>query len=228
MRRVKVKICGITRMEDLEAACKAGADMVGFVVDVPSSHRSLSLEKAESLFRLMPENVKSVLVTVPKTLKWLVKVCKRLKPDIIQLHGEKIKGYLAVKRMIPDIFLVGAVQVRKDSEPLESALEIAEFFDGVLVDSYKMGAYGGTGIIHDWSVSRKLRDAVYPKPLILAGGLNHQNVKKAIKTVAPYAVDVSSGVEAAPGVKDLRLIEAFIKAVHETVLEDDDYEGLDW
>jgi len=228
MRRVKVKICGITRVEDLEAACKAGADMVGFVVDVPSSPRSLSLEKAESLFRLVPQNVKSVLVTVPKTPSQLVRVYERIKPDIIQLHGENVKCYLTVKRVIPDVFLVGAVQVKKGSEPLKSALEIAEFFDGVLVDSYKMGAYGGTGTIHDLSVSRKLRDAVYPKPLILAGGLNHQNVKKAIKTVAPYAVDVSSGVEAAPGVKDLRLIEAFIKAVHETVLEDDDYEGLDW
>jgi len=228
MRRVKVKICGITSVEDLEAACRAGADMVGFVVDVPSSPRSLSLEKAENLFRLVPENMKSVLVTVPKTQSQLVKVCKRLKPDIIQLHGENIKGYLAMKRMIPDAFLVGTVQVRKESEPLESALEIAEFFDGVLVDLYKMGAYGGTGVIHDWAVSRKLRDAVYPKPLILAGGLNHQNVKEAIKKVAPYAVDVSSGVEAAPSVKDHQLMEAFIKAAHETVLEDDDYEGLGW
>jgi len=228
MRRVKVKICGITRVEDLEAACKAGADMVGFVVDVPSSPRSLSLKKAESLFRLVPENVKSVLVTVPKTLSQLVKACKRLKPDIIQLHGEDIKGYLAVKRAIPEALLVGTVQVKKDSKPLESALEIAEFFDGVLVDSYKMGAYGGTGIIHDWSVSRKLRNAVYPKLFILAGGLNHQNVKEAIKTVTPYAVDVSSGVEAAPCVKDHQLMEAFIKAARETILEDDDYEGLGW
>jgi phosphoribosylanthranilate isomerase len=228
MRRVRVKICGITRVEDLEAACKAGADMVGFVVDVPSSPRSLSIEKAESLLRLVPEKVKSVLVTVSKTPSQLVKVYERLKPDIIQLHGENDKGYLTVKRMIPNVFLIGAAQVKKGGEPLESALEIAEFFDGVLVDSYKMGAYGGTGVIHDWSVSRKLRDAVYPKPLILAGGLNHQNVKEAIKTVAPYAVDVSSGVEAAPGVKDHQLMEIFIKAARETVLEDDDYEGLGW
>jgi phosphoribosylanthranilate isomerase len=228
MRRVKVKICGITRAEDLEVACKAGADMVGFVVDVPSSPRSLGVEKAENLFRLVPQNAKSVLVTVPKTPSQLVKVCKRLKPDIIQLHGGNVKDYIAVKRVIPEVLIVGAVHVGNDSEPLESALEIAEFFDGVLVDSYKMGAYGGTGINHDWSVSRKLRDAVYPKPLILAGGLNHQNVREAIKTVAPYAVDVSSGVEASPGVKDHRLMEAFIKAVHEAVLDNDDYEGLGW
>jgi len=96
MRRVKVKICGITRVEDLEAACRAGADMVGFVVDVPSSPRSLSLEKAESLFGLVPEKVKSVLVTVPKTPSQLVKICKRLKPDIIQIHGENVNGYLTV------------------------------------------------------------------------------------------------------------------------------------
>jgi phosphoribosylanthranilate isomerase len=228
MRRVKVKICGITRVEDLEAACKAGADMVGFIVDVPSSPRSLSMEKAESLFRLVPQNVKSVLVTVPKTPSQLVKICKRLKPDIVQLHGENVKAYLTVKKVIPDVFLVGTFRVKEDDEPLKSALEMAEFLDGVLVDSYKMGAYGGTGTIHDWSVSRKLRDAVYPKPRILAGGLNHQNVKEAIKTVAPYAVDASSGVEAAPGVKDHRLMEAFIKAAREMVLEGNDYEGLGW
>ena len=113
MRRVKVKICGITRVEDLEAACKVGADMVGFVVDVPSSPRSLSLEKAESLLSLLPEKVKSVLVTVYKTPSQLVRLYERLKPDIIQLHGEKVKGYLTLKRMIPDVFLVGAVQVKK-------------------------------------------------------------------------------------------------------------------
>ena len=223
-----MKICGITRVEDLEAACRAGADMVGFVVDVPSSPRSLSLEKAEGLFRLVPKNVKSVLVTVPKTPSQLVKACKHLKPDIIQVHGENIKDCLALKKIIPYAHLIGAVQVKKDSKPLKNILEIAEFLDGVLVDSYKMGAYGGTGVIHNWSVSRKLRDAVYPKPLILAGGLNRQNVEEAIKTVAPYAVDVSSGVEVAPGVKDHQLMKAFIKAAHETVLEDHNYESLGW
>jgi len=170
-------------------------------------------------------NVKSVLVTVPKTLNWIVKAYKRLKPDIIQLHGENIKGYLALKKMIPNAFLVGAVQVREGNEFLEKALEIAEFFDGVLVDSYKIGVYGGTGVIHNWSVSRRLRDAIYPKPLILAGGLNCQNIKEAIKTVAPYAVDVSSGIEIAPGVKDHQRMEAFIKAAHEAILEDNDYES---
>ena len=218
-----MKICGITRVEDLEGACRAGADMVGFVIDVPSSPRSLSPKKAESLFRLVPKSVKSVLVTVPRTPSRLIEICKNLKPDIIQLHGGNIKGYLALKKMIPYAHLIGTVQVKKDSGPLKNVLEIAEFLDGVLADSYKMGACGGTGVTHNWSVSRKLRDAVYPKPLILAGGLNHRNVKEAIKKVAPYAVDVSSGVEAAPGVKDHRLIEAFIKAAHETVLEEDDY-----
>lgn len=228
MRRVKVKICGITCVEDLEAAYKAGADLVGFVVDVPSSPRNLSLENAERLFRRVPENVKSVLVTVPKTSNQLVKAYKRLKPDIIQLHGENVKSYLTLKRLIPDAIIVGAVQMKRQGELFEDALKIAEFFDGVLVDSYKMGAYGGTGVAHDWVFSRKLRDAVYPKPFILAGGLNHQNVKEAVKTVAPYVVDVSSGVEAAPGVKDHQRMETFIKSAHETVLLDNDYEGLGW
>lgn len=202
--------------------------MVGFVVNVPSSPRNLSIEEAEKLFRFVPENVKRVLVTVPKTLSRLIEAYRRLKPDIIQLHGENLKDYSALKKVISDTLIVGAVQVKRGDDTLENALEIAELFDGVLVDSYKMGVYGGTGVAHNWSVSRKLRNAIYPKPLILAGGLNPQNVREAIKAVAPYAVDVSSGVESAPGIKDHRCVETFIKMVRETVLEDDYYGGLGW
>jgi phosphoribosylanthranilate isomerase len=179
------------------------------------------------LFRRVPKGVRSVLVTVPRSSSWLVEAYERLRPDVVQLHGEGLEGYSALKRLMPSTPLVAAVQVGRGGA-LEEALRLAELFDGVLADSYRAGSYGGTGATHDWSLSRKLRDAVYPQPLMLAGGLNPRNVKEAVRRVAPYAVDASSGVEVAPGVKDRRLVEAFVKAAREVVLEDDDYGGLGW
>lgn len=209
MSEVKVKICGITRKEDLKAACLLGADMVGFVVDVPYSPRNLNLEKAKQLIRLVPANVKSVLVTVPTSLNQLVKAYTRLKPDIVQLHGDNIKDYSLLRRVLPEAFFVRALSV--DSNVIAKALEASSFFDAIHADTSHADKHGGTGMTHDWSLSRKLRDSIHPKPLILAGGLNPWNVREAIKAVKSYAVDVSTGVESRPGIKDHLLMEAFIR-----------------
>lgn len=213
MSEVKVKICGITREEDLKAACRLGADMVGFVVGVPYSPRNLSLERAEQLIRLVPANVKSVLVTVPQSLSQLAETYMRLKPDMVQIHGNNLGDYDLLRRTFPKAFLVRALMV--DSNVMAKALKALPFFDALHADTYHAGRHGGTGIVHDWSLSRRLRDTIYPKPLILAGGLNPWNVKEAIKTVRPYAVDVSTGVESEPGVKNHSLMEAFIKNAKE-------------
>lgn len=208
---VKVKICGITREEDLKAACRLGADMVGFVIDVPYSPRNLSLERAEQLIRLVPAHVKSVLVTVPKSLKQLVKAYRRLKPDIMQLHGDNIGDYSLLRKTFPETFLVRALAVNPNVTA--EALRAIPFFDAIHADTYHAGRHGGTGMAHDWGLSRRLRDAIYPKPLILAGGLNPWNVKEALKIVKPYAVDVSTGVELKPGIKDHTLMEMFMRNV---------------
>jgi phosphoribosylanthranilate isomerase len=219
MRTVKVKICGITREEDLEAACKVGADFIGFVVGAPFSPRNLKLYEAERLFKLVPKNVKSVLVTVPKSLEEVLEAYLLLKPNVIQLHGEGLTKLGVVRERLPSVTLVRALPASEGV--VDRVIREARFADGILVDTFAEGRLGGTGVVHDWKISRRIRDAIYPKPLILAGGLNPSNVSEAVECVKPYAVDVSSGVELKPGVKDLSKMEAFVKRAKSIILDDD-------
>lgn len=221
-----MKICGITRRWDLEAACRLGADMVGFIVGIPSSPRNITLEKAELLFRLVPENVKSVLVMAPDSSSKVLEAYERLKPRLIQLHGNSVLDFSSLREELPETIFVRALPIT-GAEAVERAKHTAALFDGILVDSYAAGKHGGTGVAHDWLISRRVRDAIYPKPLILAGGLNPENVKEAVEAVKPYAVDVSTGVESSLGIKDPEKVEAFIRKAREVELEDDDYGHLD-
>jgi phosphoribosylanthranilate isomerase len=209
MRTVRVKICGITRKEDLDAAAAAGADAVGFVVGVASSPRNLALEKAEKLIRQVPPFVKSVLVTVPKSIDEFEKY-EKLNPDVIQIHGENLHAAASVRLKIPNISLIGAVNANL-ANALDVVSRTAKIVDAVLLDSFADGRYGGTGIVHDWELSKRVKQVIHPKPLILAGGLNPENVAEAVRAVEPYAVDVSSGVERQPGIKDHKKIIEFIK-----------------
>lgn len=211
MRRVRVKICGITRLEDIYASVRAGADALGFVVDVPSSLRNLTLEEAKHLMRATPIFIGKIAVTVFRSIEQINEICRELRPDAIQIHGNLVPaGYIhEISKWAP---VIGAVSVPLE-KPLEEIQSHINLFDAVLVDSRSPGTYGGTGIIHDWSASRKIRDAIYPKPLILAGGLKPENVVEAILRVKPFAVDVSSGVEVSPGVKDEHRILSFIEEV---------------
>jgi phosphoribosylanthranilate isomerase len=217
MSAVKVKICGITSEEDLKMVCNMGADAVGFVVRVPSSPRNLTLERAEKLIRLVPIFVKSVVVVVPKDIEEVSAVYERLKPDAIQIHGEETPNAEILREKLHGTSLIRAVSV-KSKEIVDNAIKESKLFDAVLLDSCLHGKYGGTGMVHDWELSKHVREAIHPKPLILAGGLNPENVKKAIQTVKPYAVDVSTGVESKLGVKDPKKVEAFIKNAKETTI----------
>jgi len=213
MRRVRVKICGITREEDLAVAVAAGADAVGFVVGVPSSPRNISLKKAEKLIRLVPIFVKSVLVTVPKSINEL-QTYEKLSPDAIQIHGENLPDTSTLRGKLPNTPLIRAINANP-MNALEVASEASKLFDAILLDSSTCGRYGGTGIVHDWNLSKRVKQVIRPKPLILAGGLNPENVKDAIHTVQPYAVDVCTGVESRPGFKDPEKVLAFIENVKE-------------
>ncbi len=204
VNQVRVKICGITREEDLAVVLDAGADAVGFVVGVPSSPRNISSEKAEKLVRRVPIFAKSVLVTVPTNMGALLKTCEQLNPDILQIHGENPVDVSKLQEKLPNTPLIKAV------DSVQNALQASGSFDAILFDSFIDGKYGGTGIVHDWKLSKRAKQVIYPKPLILAGGLNPKNVKDAVSIVKPYAVDVSSSVEAHPGIKDRRKIIEFI------------------
>ncbi|MEM0054103.1 MAG: phosphoribosylanthranilate isomerase [Nitrososphaeria archaeon] len=219
MRTVKVKICGITNEKDLAMVCNMGADAVGFVVGVPNSPRNLPLEKAKGLFRRVPTSVRSVLVVVPQSSEALLKLYEELKPNVIQIHGGSISETIALKQKFPNAILVRSISV-KSEEAVQKAVKAAKIFDAVHVDSWAAGRYGGTGLTHEWAFSRRIREAIYPKPLILAGGLTSENVKEAVETVKPYAVDVSTGVEVKPGVKDPLKVEAFIRNAKRAFLTD--------
>ena len=208
MNNIRVKICGITQKEDLEFAVNAGADAVGFVVGVPSSPRNISLRKASNLIKQVSPFVKSVLVTVPQSLEELDDILKMLNPGAIQIHGAYLDE--KVRDKFPNRLLIRAVKANvKDA--IIKAEEEAKIFDAILLDSCVEGKYGGTGITHDWRLSRKVKQAIHPKPLILAGGLTPENVADAVQAVEPYAVDVSSGVECQPGIKDHQKILKFVE-----------------
>ena len=210
MRSARVKICGLTREEDLAVAVAAGADAVGFLVGVPSSPRNLTLERAKVLLSQVPIFVDSVVVMAPKSVKWLVEVYERLKPSAIQIHGKEHLDSSEINEKINDTRLIKTVYVTEDVLN-KTATEEFKMFDAVLLDSFSKGQYGGTGKIHDWTLSKQIKEAVAPVPVILAGGLKPENVKEAILTVQPYAVDVASGVELSPGVKDHEKVRTFVE-----------------
>ena len=210
MRNVRVKICGLTREEDLDVAVTAGADAVGFLVGVPSSPRNLTLESAKVLLSQVPIFVDSVVVTTPKSVAWLVEVCERLKPSAIQIHGKELLNSSEIREKIKDTQLIKTVYVTEDALN-KKVIEDLKTFDAVLLDSFSKGQYGGTGKVHDWTLSRQIKEAVAPVPVILAGGLKPENVKEAVLKVQPYAIDVASGVELSPGVKDNKKVRAFVE-----------------
>jgi phosphoribosylanthranilate isomerase len=218
MRKVRVKICGITQKEDLVVAVDAGADAVGFLVGVPTSPRNLTVEKATKLIDLVPVFVDSVVVTAPETVEDITQICETLKPSVIQIHGKKNFVASKVREKVKDTCLVKTVYVKPDIFEEENVEELRQF-DAILLDSFTKNQYGGTGKTHDWTVSKQIKEAVAPVPVILAGGLKPENVKEAILAVKPYAVDVASGVEASPGIKDHKKIRAFVENAKEIKLQ---------
>jgi phosphoribosylanthranilate isomerase len=219
LRSVKVKICGITREEDLAFAVAAGADAVGFLVGVPASPRNLTIERAETLLRQVPVFVASVVVTAPQSISGLAEICEKLKPTAIQIHGKKSFDASEIRERIKHTRLIKTVYVTEDALN-EATIEELKTFDAALLDSFTKGQYGGTGRVHDWNLSRQIRETVAPLPVILAGGLKPENVKEAVQTVQPYAVDVASGVESQPAVKDYEKVRAFVGNAKEIKLPD--------
>lgn len=201
---VFVKICGISSSSSLNAAVSAGADAVGFIVGVPSSPRNMRIEDARKLRNELPSNVKSVLVMVPQNLQEVLQTIDIIQPDMVQLHGVDLN---TTEITVPIIRGVN----HKTS--ITDARRIASKCDFFLLDSYKEGVHGGTGNLQDLHHSKEFIEKVAPHPVILAGGLRPENVVEAIKLTKPYGVDVSTGVETSPGVKDPDKITEFVEAV---------------
>ena len=201
MNRVVVKICGLTRDEDVEAAVTAGADAVGFVFT--SSPRRISIETAIRLCSYVPDGVLRVGLFLDQDRSEIDRVVNSVPLDVLQFHGSETERECSVFGLpwLKAVAMENAASAQQAERDYPGAM-------GLLLDSHKTGKRGGSGKVFDWSLSRPVTIPVW-----LAGGLNADNVAQAIRSVRPFAVDVSSGVEAAPGIKDVSRISAFIKAV---------------
>jgi phosphoribosylanthranilate isomerase len=200
--RTRVKICGITRSEDVQAAARAGADAIGLVF-YPPSPRYLHVDWARQLVSEVPPFVGTVALFVNPAAAEVYTVLERVRPAMLQFHGEESAVFCA-QFGVP---YIKACRVKPDVDLLEY-LRPFSGAAGWLLDSH-VEEYGGVGESFDWS----LIPAERIRPLVLSGGLSRDNVGEAIRRVRPWAVDVSSGVESSKGIKDAAKIAAFIAEV---------------
>lgn len=200
--RTRVKICGITRVEDALVAAHAGADAIGLVF-AQASPRRVSVEQAVAICRALPPFVSVVGLFVDADAAQVRQVLGRVPLDLLQFHGSEAPQFCRQfnRPYIKAIAMREGVDVHAEDRAFSDAA-------GLLLDAHVAGVAGGSGKSFDWS--RVPRDLT--RPIVLAGGLTPANVADAIRQVRPYAVDVSSGVEQARGVKDAGKIAAFIEA----------------
>ena len=202
--RTRIKICGVSRDTDVEAAVNAGADAIGLVF-YPKSPRFVTLERATNLARALPPFVTPVALFVNATVAEVDAVCAAIPHVLLQFHGDETplacrraaRPYLRAARVVPGFDLLDFAARFRDAQ-------------AILLDAHVDG-YGGGGKVFDWSL---VRSAV-PLPVVLSGGLHAGNVIQGIQLLRPWAVDVSSGVESAKGIKDADSIRRFCDAVRE-------------
>ena len=203
--RLQIKLCGITNLEDAKACVELGADMIGLNF-YPQSPRYIEPEIARQIVERIPRSARAVGVFVDASTDEICNTAKRAGIESVQLHGDFSPD--TCRELAGKFRVIRAFRTDARFQP-----EHAGAFPDcdVLLDAHHVELRGGTGMTCDWSAARATLP--FARFLILSGGLNAQNVAHAIATVAPHAVDVCSGVESAPGVKDYRTIEKFIAAV---------------
>ncbi|HWA98950.1 MAG TPA: phosphoribosylanthranilate isomerase [Pirellulales bacterium] len=209
----RVKICGITHPDDARMAAEAGADAIGLNFFV-GSRRCVTIDQADQIVAALPSHVKKVGVFVNAPVSEIVEIGDRLALDAIQLHGDESPEQIlqlapraVIKALRPNVagnlMLVGYVM---------KCVECGAKPRMILIDSAAQGEYGGTGRLSDWDIAIEFRRSHRMPPLVLAGGLTPDNIREAIATVQPAAVDTASGVESAPGYKDPDKTRRFVAA----------------
>lgn len=199
VNRTRIKICGITRQEDADAAVAAGADALGFVFYEPSP-RNVNVDQAAEIIRSLPAFVTSTALFVNADVAFVQRVIDATGLDLLQFHGDEDVAYCEQfdRPYMKAIRMKPGVDIQAECERYASAAAI-------LLDAYRPGVPGGTGESFDWDrIPSGLK-----KPIVLAGGLEPDNIRRAVETVRPFAVDVSGGVEASKGIKDKVKIEKF-------------------
>ncbi|HEY4146462.1 phosphoribosylanthranilate isomerase [Pinirhizobacter sp.] len=199
----RIKCCGMTRHDDVQLAARLGADAVGFVF-TRRSKRFIEPEAAAVLRAALPPFVDAVALLMDDEPAWVAHVIDVVQPDLVQFHGEETDDFCkGFGRRYLKAIAMG------DGEAALHKLHTYPGAAGLLLDGHGLGESGGTGRVFDWSLMPK----DFPQPLILAGGLDSTNVARAIALAQPWAVDVASGIESSPGVKDAAKMEHFIAAV---------------
>ncbi|MEN8822748.1 MAG: phosphoribosylanthranilate isomerase [Abyssibacter sp.] len=201
MQRTRIKFCGLTRAADVDAAVRLGADAIGLVF-APGSPRALGLDQAQQLRERIPGLCHCVALVMDQPVADVAAIVQAIRPDMLQFHGSETAEECA-RFGLPYIKALGVGG--------EAGSAVHAFPDALLLtDSHAPGESGGTGQTFDWN---RVADWARQRPLMLAGGLHADNVGLAIATARPYAVDVSSGVESAPGIKSIDRMQAFVRAV---------------
>jgi phosphoribosylanthranilate isomerase len=202
--RTRVKICGITRVEDALKAVELGADAIGLVFYGPSP-RNVSIQQAKEIARQIPAFVTVVGLFVNAEASFIDEAISQVQLDLLQFHGDETPEQCD-QHGLP---FIKAIRVKTDTNLVQYAHEFASA-KALLLDAYTEGVAGGTGHVFDWN----LIPNNLAMPVILAGGLNVDNVAQAIQQVRPYAVDISGGVESSKGIKDAAKIAAFMQQVN--------------
>jgi len=210
--RMRVKICGIRSVDEAEGVIEAGADALGFHVELEHSRCPVPAATASAIISRLPPFISSVVVTSETDPNKLLRIMKSTGATTLQLHKEVSPEMVnSVKTVFFNTKVYVAISVTGD-ESIAVAKTFQDSADTVILDSMnkETGARGGTGKTHDWSISKKIVESTL-FPVILAGGLNPSNVADAINAVRPYAVDVNSGVSNPDGTKDFSKVKAFVE-----------------
>lgn len=207
----RVKICGITNLIDAQHANECGADSIGFNF-YAGSKRYISPVLAAAIVEPVGMRVEKIGVFVNASVKEIVEIEDAVQLDTVQLHGDETPEFIEELRGESDATIIKAVRIVPDFDP-NGVLEHRA--DAILLDAFSKDERGGTGETFDWEIARHVVELV--GQVYLAGGLTPENVAEAIRVVGPYAVDVASGVETSPGVKDRDKVAAFIKAAKEAI-----------
>ena len=213
-RSIRVKVCCIASTEEADLAIAAGADALGLVSAMPSGPGPIPESTIASIVRHVSTRTATVLLTSRQDASGIGDQITRIRPAVVQLVDElSVPEYVTLRAAHPEVVLMQVIHVR-DGNSVEEAVSVAPFVDAILLDSGNPTAavkeLGGTGRVHDWAISRAIRDAV-DLPLFLAGGLRPSNVAEAIAAVQPFGVDVCSGVRV-NGRLDHDAVRAFIGA----------------
>ena len=204
--RTRVKICGITRCEDAQLAVDAGVDAIGLVF-YEKSPRFVSIASAAEISQLIPAFVSRVALFKDAEQQMIESVLAQVDIDLIQFHGSESADYCEQFNR-PYIKAIGMKGTERNADFLSNNAENYRSAKAILLDGHAPGEAGGTGQSFDWASIARI-----DTPIVLAGGLTPANVKQAIELVHPFAVDVSSGVESAPGMKDKEKVAAFMQQV---------------